>query len=125
MIYNEFGRLKVFQEPQINTICDKIYSEVVNVFGSACSMKVCGSVGRIFHGILSDNYIPKDIDLVCTNYFVYRMLLNRLPKLFPNYEFRIDNIRMILFTEHIAIEIWKPSRKSPAHLYQNKIAYTL
>lgn len=120
-----FSDLHIFENEKVNTICDRIFIEIHNVFGNTSHIMVCGSMAKVFHKLLPKDYQPKDLDFVITNYFVYRMLQNRLPKLFPDFSLEVKTNRIILFTGVVAMEFWKPLHTEKLKLYKNKIPYTL
>ncbi|HAD79032.1 MAG TPA: hypothetical protein DCF99_06010 [Flavobacteriaceae bacterium] len=75
-------------------------------FGAVGSkLSVCGSVAKVMHGFLPENYKPKDVDLLVTDAFFYRFLKTNVQKL--NIDFRIDDNRIILFFPNIAVELWQ------------------
>ncbi len=127
MKHTHFTDLCFFENRQINIFLDKIYSAVLEHFESEKLPKLCGSVAYMLHGLYSENYIPKDIDLEVDNWQVYRFLKYELPKMFPDFDFvEIKEERLILYTSEIVIEFWKPIKKHTiTDFYKNKIKYTL
>ncbi|MDO4782561.1 MAG: hypothetical protein Q4A09_05000 [Capnocytophaga felis] len=127
MKHTHFTDLCFFENRQINTFLDQIYSAVLEHFDDDNLPKICGSVAYMLHGLYSENYIPKDIDLEVDNWEVYRFLKYELPKMFPEFEFvEIKDERLILYTSEIVIEFWKPIKNHTiTDFYKNKIKYTL
>lgn len=127
MEHTHFSDLEFFENKQINLFLDQIYSAVLVHFEADKLPVICGSVACMLHGLYSDNYIPKDVDLEVKDWQVYRFLEYELPNMFPDFEFVIlKNERLILYTSEIVFEFWKPIKKHTiTDFYKNKIKYTL
>ena len=122
-MYNAFTTLSVFNETRLNTYLDTIYSAIIAAFGEQLLPIVCGSVAKVMHGVYSDNYLAKDIDLVIESWQVHRYLEQQLPLLFPADRVEVRPERVILFTSFIAIEFWRPTLISPIAYYKNTVKY--
>lgn len=127
MKYTHFSDLEVFEDKYINAILDAIFSDILLFFEAEDLPAICGSVAHIMHGVYSENYLIKDVDLEVNHWEVYRFLEYNLPQKYPNFEFSVfKNERLILYTEKIAIEFWKPIQKHTlTAFYNEKIKYTL
>lgn len=102
---NYFQELKVFEDNNVNILCDELSSLVKNFYGE--ELLVCGSLSKIFLGSLPDTYTPKDIDFI-VNPIAFQRLYNRLEKLNSVTMVEKQPHRIILYTKHfICIEIWK------------------
>lgn len=120
-----FQELKVFEMQYINQLCDELCQFVKDT--TRGELMVCGSVAKIFSGMYSEDYTPKDIDFLVTPW-VFRLLNERLRK------FQNPNIitieyrpcRYIVYTSDVAIEIWKGPFRYPLTIekFKNKITYT-
>lgn len=103
---NLFQKLQVFENNRINKDVDSIYQLLEDNFGCVSeNLSVCGSVAKVMHGSLDENYRPKDVDLLVRNPFYYRFLQTNVQKL--NIDFRIDDNRIILFFPNITVELWQ------------------
>ena len=110
---NLFQKLQVFENNRINKDVDSIYQLLEDNFGSVgANLSVCGSVAKVMHGSLDENYRPKDVDLLVRNPFYYRFLQTNIQKL--NVDFRIDDNRIILFFPNISVELWKHNQREKA-----------
>lgn len=110
---NLFQKLQVFENSRINKDVDSIYKLLEDNFGSVGeNLSVCGSVAKVMHGSLDENYRPKDVDLLVRNPFYYRFLQTNIQKL--NVDFRIDDNRIILFFSNISVELWKHNQREKA-----------
>ena len=79
---NLFQKLQVFDNNRINKDVDSIYQLLEDNFGSVSeNLSVCGSVAKVMHGSLDENYRPKDVDLLVRNPFYYRFLQTNIQKL--------------------------------------------
>lgn len=127
MEYTHFSDLQIFENKEINTCLDDIYTDVLQFFPMEKLPSVCGSVAKMLHGIYSENYLIKDVDLEVKHWQVYRFLEYHLPKKYPDFKFVVlKNERLILYTPHIVIEFWKPIQANIlTAFYKEKIKYTL
>lgn len=118
-----FVELGVFEQPQINELCDEIFK----IYGPE-NLFVCGSVATIFHGDRKE-YRPKDIDMVASTGFVFEQIKSSVDSYFPDFKIFKNNRRCIIYTPFAVIEIWKRNRdsfeSSEAHLYKNRIPYLI
>lgn len=121
---NNFQSLQVFENPEINKAIDSIYNLLEDNFGDVGeNIKVCGSVAKMMHGELPENYQPKDIDLVVLNRYYWRFLKKNIDKI-KTKETVCKDVRFILNFDLILIEIWKPLLHNHTHgTFKNKIYY--
>ena len=126
LVNNAFQALRVFENNRINKDIDSVYQFLINNF-SAIDGKVyiCGSVAKIMHGFLHEDYKPKDVDILIKDPYFFRFLERNIQLL--NVPFKIEELRIILFFPNIVVELWKynPSEKENRiyGVYQNRINY--
>ena len=122
-MYTTFTDLDIFADERLNTYLDTIYNAVLKEFPNEQLPVLCGSVAKVMQGVYSENYIVKDIDLIVEHWQVHRYLEHQLPLLFPNDRIEIRTERVILYTQFIAIEFWRPNEQIQTSLYKNLIKY--
>lgn len=120
---NNFQRLKVFENPQINSLCDDMFHFVKNNLGE--ELLIVGSVAKVFANQLSKDYEPKDIDMV-----VSKQCFRKLSGSFPFFEnvtmLEKNPQRIILYTPTMAIEVWEFAQENinrPKKYYKQLIPY--
>lgn len=122
---NIFQSLKVFDDNIVNKKIDEIYnllnSNFRNIKGK---FAVCGSIAKILDGKFTEDYTPKDIDLLCRDSIFWRFLIANHIKI-KTQKTEIEESRIKLFyKEGFLIEIWK--EKIPfvkEGIYKDKIEY--
>lgn len=97
-----FEKNKIFENAQINLICDLLYLRARDVGGNNAIM-VCGSVARIFEGC---NHTPKDLDFVTCNASIFSEIAKNIEAWLPGYKITKSEKRVIIYLEKMAIEIW-------------------
>lgn len=106
-MFSEFQQQNLFENQEINRICDQIFDKIISVYHKTTDMVICGSVAKMLSGLFAENYTPKDLDFVVYDYWVWRHLRENLPKWFAEFHIEIrQKQRVILFTKIIAIEFW-------------------
>ncbi|WP_185210572.1 hypothetical protein [Elizabethkingia meningoseptica] len=118
-----FQDLEVFDNPLLNEYCDTIYNSLNDNFGNTSGIIMGGSVARVLDGLTG--YEPKDVDFIIKNQYVYRFLQANVRILFPEFSIIEDNMRIIIFTGIVAIELWKGGTiyATQEKLYKNKLSY--
>ncbi len=118
-----FQDLEVFYNPLLNEYCDHIYNSLANNFGNTSGIILGGSVARVLDGLTG--YEPKDVDFIIKDQYVYRFLQANVRILFPEFSIVEDNMRIIIFTGIVAIELWKGGTiyATQEKLYKNKLSY--
>ncbi|MDO5607987.1 MAG: hypothetical protein Q4G08_05965 [Capnocytophaga sp.] len=119
----EFETRQIFENNEINKVCDFIYSEINDTYGHCNHLVICGSVAKIWSGILPESYQPKDLDIQITDYLTYRFLVNNLHKWFPNMEVEARKMRLILYTGFVTIEFWGNPAKTDKKKKTKNIMY--
>jgi len=120
---NLFQNLEIFDCLLLNEYCDSIYNSLSDNFGDTSGIILGGSVARVLDGLTG--YEPKDIDFIIKNQYVYRFLQANVRMLFPEFSIVEDNMRIIIFTGIVAIELWKGGTiyATQEKLYKNKLSY--
>lgn len=118
-----FQELEIFEEDLLNKYCDKIYTALDNNFGTSSGIILGGSVARVLDGLT--DYEPKDIDFIIRDYYTYRFLQANVRILFPEFKIVEDDMRIIIFTGIVAIELWKGGvvYAKNEKVYKNKLKY--
>lgn len=99
-----FQYLNIFEDNRINALCDAVSQKVKDITGA--EPVVCGSLSKIFAGTLPQDYRPKDIDFVVSQWN-FRKLRQELHNI--KHIIMIEKLphKMILYTEYfICMEIW-------------------
>lgn len=97
-----FEKNKIFENTQINQICDLLYFHAHEIGGNNAIM-VCGSVARIFEGW---NHIPKDLDFVTRDAHIFAEIAKKIDTWIPGFRITKFEKRVIIYLESIAVEIW-------------------
>ncbi len=122
---NHFQELKIFEDENMNIICDVVSNIVKQITGELPIL--CGSVAKVLSGILDENYKAKDVDFYLTDWN-FRKLKNNFP-------LKIEGIRMIekrperiILYANRCIELWcnlerEENKKRIIQKKNNKIPY--
>ncbi|MBT0551167.1 hypothetical protein [Riemerella anatipestifer] len=122
--YNTFRELNIFENLEINKVCDALFTKVKQLTNE--DLSVCGSMAKVFDGTLPEDYQPKDLDLVISPRG-FRLLTSNLEEL--EGVLMIEKLpgRIILYLKtYLCIEIWMESSKFnfTPKFYKNKLKYT-
>ena len=122
-----FQELEVFENKRINKDIDSVYQLLESNFGSLeDKICVCGSVAKVMHGTLAEDYKPKDVDLLIKDRFFFRFLERNIQQL--NVDYRIEANRIILFFPNIVVELWKHNEAEQVTrttgFFKHKIKYS-
>ncbi|AFR36230.1 hypothetical protein [Riemerella anatipestifer] len=122
--YNAFQELNIFENTEINKVCDALFTKVKQLTNE--DLSICGSMAKVFDGTLPEDYQPKDLDLVISQWG-FRLLTSNLEEL--EGVLMIEKLpgRIILYLKaYLCIEIWMESSKFnfTPKFYKNKLKYT-
>lgn len=121
---NNFQELQIFEAPILNECCDLIAERVKNITGE--DIYLVGSVSKILHGDLTEDYKVKDIDFIISMAGFQKLIRNK-EFLFPEartIEQRPE--RLIIYLSNFAIEIWNYLERNTdkkKKYFKNKIPY--
>jgi hypothetical protein len=121
---NNFQELQVFEAPILNECCDLIRERVKKITGE--DIYLVGSVSKILHGDLTEEYKVKDIDFIVSMASFQKLIRNK-ESLFPEartIEQRPE--RLIIYLNNFAIEIWNYLERNidkKKKYFKNKIPY--
>ncbi|MCO4303706.1 hypothetical protein [Riemerella anatipestifer] len=103
--YNAFQELNIFENPEINKVCDALFTKVKQLTNE--DLSVCGSMAKVFDGTLPKDYQPKDLDLVISQWG-FRLLTSNLEELEGVLMIEKLPSRVILYLKGLfQIEIWE------------------
>lgn len=119
-----FKNLKIFEAPMLNEWCDLLIQRVKKITGE--DLFLVGSVSKILHGDLPEDYKIKDIDFIISMAGFQKLRMNR-DSLFPEaWTIEIRPERLIIYFNNFAIEIWNYLERNTdkqKKKFKNKILY--
>ncbi|MFY7814917.1 MAG: hypothetical protein ACOVRK_06955 [Chryseobacterium taeanense] len=121
---NNFQELHIFEAPILNECCDLLCERVKKITGE--DIYLVGSVSKILHGDLTEEYTIKDIDFIVSMAGFQKLIRNK-DSLFPEartIEQRPE--RLIIYLNNFAIEIWNYLERNTdkkKKYFKNKIPY--
>ncbi|MEJ8598547.1 hypothetical protein JSO62_07565 [Riemerella anatipestifer] len=125
--YNAFQELNIFENPEINKVCDALFTKVKQLTNE--DLSVCGSMAKVFDGVLPSNYKPKDLDLLISPWG-FRVLNSNLNELDGVLMIEKLPSRIILYLKAgMGIDIWFKRLDLSKYnyisdRYKNKIKYS-
>lgn len=123
-VENNFQDLQIFEDPDVNQICDDLYNLICNTTKE--EILVVGSIAKLFEEQLEPDYIPKDIDFVVSKGVFRRMRGFRKEDFTSVKMIERRPERIIFYTDKLAVEVWEYADENidrEKKYYKEKIPY--